>query len=109
MSRGNLVVTMCAHNQKRSHHPGRQCDTHDSVEEHRPTFHGGDSDAKTIYVLLLSAFIGVMAGLLLNGSAVTADTCTNVYCGPGDTGCSFQDNWDCYMYNGNCVGSGVCW
>jgi len=63
-----------------------------------------------IYVLVVSAVIGVMAGLLLNGSPVAADTCSNVYCGPGDTSCGFQPSWDCYMSSsGSCSGNSLCW
>lgn len=64
---------------------------------------------KTIYVLVLSAFIGAMVGLLLDGSPVAADTCSNVACGPGDAYCWFADNWDCYMSSGGCTGANVCW
>ena len=58
---------------------------------------------------MVSAFIGVMAGLLLNGSPVAADTCSNVYCGPGYYSCPYADNWDCIMSSNGCTGAYVCW
>ncbi len=64
---------------------------------------------KAIYVLVVSAFIGVLAGLLLNGSPVAADTCSNAYCGPGYSSCAYADNWDCILNSNGCTGAYFCY